>query len=105
MTQMRNHLDSRVVRQEAQRLPSIDSMWATLDPEDRVAFRAEWHDLMDVFRHLVAAHDSGRLDADDTHTVREIAAILTTMTPAMERMRLRQPDPGVLARMKLAAAS
>ncbi len=105
MTQIRDHLDSWVVRRGAMRLPAVDSTWGTLDPEDRVAFRAEWHDLMDVFRHLVAAYDAGGLDEDDSRNVREVALMLASMAPAMERLRLRQPDPAVLTRMRLAAAS
>jgi hypothetical protein len=104
MTQMREHLDIRILKQETQRLPAVEASWATLDPEDRVAFRAEWHDLMNIFGHLVVASESGRLGAADEHDLRDVARALTAAVPLLERLRLRRPDPDVLERMRLAAA-
>jgi hypothetical protein len=105
MTKRRTQLDIEVVTQEAQRLPAVEAAWATLDPEDRVAFRAEWHDLMDVFAHLVTTYEAGRLAARDVPRLHSLVTALVTLLPTMERMRLRQPDPDVVARVKLAAAS
>jgi hypothetical protein len=105
MTQRRTQLDIGVVTQEAERLPTIAAAWATLDPEDRVAFRAEWHDLMDVFVHLVRAYEVGELAARDVPSLRSLVAALVTALPMMEQMRLRQPDADMLARVRLAAAS
>lgn len=76
-----------------------------LDPEDRVAFRAEWHDLMDVFGHVAAACAAGRLGEADERDLRDVARALTAAVPLMERLRLRQPDPEVLAHTRLVAAS
>jgi hypothetical protein len=98
-------LDIGVVTREAQRLPAVEATWAALDPEDRVAFRAEWHDLMDVFVHLVTVYETGRLAARDIPSFHSLAAALVAMLPTMERLRLRQPDPDVLARVNLAAAT
>ena len=105
MTQQRVQLDIGVVTREAQRLPAVEATWATLDPEDRVAFRAEWHDLMDVFVHLVTAYETGHLAARDIPALRSLVAALVAGLPMMERMRLRQPDPEMFARIRLAAAS
>jgi hypothetical protein len=105
MTQMRERLDIEVVRREVERLATVQAGWAAFDPEDRVAFRAEWHDLMDIFGHLVATYAAGRLDEDDARDLRSVASILTDALPIVERMRLRQPDPELLARIRLAAAS
>jgi hypothetical protein len=105
MTQIREHLDIEVVKREARRLRAVEATWATLDPEDRVAFRAEWHDLMDIFDHLVAASEAGRLEEGDERDLKAVAIALTAALPTMERLRLRRPDPDVLVRMKLAAAS
>jgi hypothetical protein len=79
--------------------------WPTLDPEDRVAFRAEWHDLMDIFGQLVTAYAAGRLDEDDARSLRSVASTLADVLPTMDRLRLRRPDPEALARVRLAAAS
>jgi hypothetical protein len=73
--------------------------------ERHVEQRAEWHDVMDVFGHLVASSDDGRLDDGDRHDLRAIAADLALALPALERMRLRKPDADLLARLRLAAAS
>jgi ATP-dependent exoDNAse (exonuclease V) beta subunit len=104
LTRMRERLDIEILEREAQRLPSTEASWLTTDPEDRVAFRAEWHDLMDVFRHLAAAHDDGRLPRDLQQQLAELSARLADLAPVLERLRLRQPDPETLARLRLAAA-
>ena len=65
MTDSREHLDISILQREVDRLAAAESGWATWDPEDRVAFRAEWHDLMDVFTHVLDAYDRGRLAEDD----------------------------------------
>lgn len=98
-------LDIQVLKREVRRLPAVEATWATLDPEDRVAFRAEWHDLMDVFGHVAAACAAGRLGDADDHDLRAMAVALVEVLPALERMRLRKPDADLLARLRLAAAS
>jgi len=98
-------LDIEVVTQEAQRLPTVEATWPALDAEDRVAFRAEWHDLMDVFVHLIMTYEAGRLAARDVPALHSLVATLIAVLPTMERMRLRQPDPEMLKRIRLAAAS
>jgi hypothetical protein len=105
MTQQRDRLDIKVMKREVQRLPALEAGWASLEPEDRVAFRAEWHDLMDIFGHLVTAAEAGRLAESNSRDLSAVADALTSALPALERMRLRRPDPEVLARMRLAAAT
>jgi len=105
MKRQRDHLDIEVLGREVRRLHRVEATWAALDPEDRVAFRAEWHNVMDVFGHLVAASEAGRLDDDDTRDLRGLAADLASALPALERMRLRTPDADLLARLRLAATS
>jgi hypothetical protein len=96
-------VDTQVVNRETQCLNTVDAAWSTLDPEDRVAFRAEWHDLMDVVGHLAAASEAGRLDEANERDLREVARTLTAALPLMERTRLRLPDPDVQAQTRLAA--
>jgi hypothetical protein len=104
MKQTREHLDIMVLKQETRRLAAVEATWTTRDPEDRVAFRAEWHDLMDVFGEAVAASDAGRLDEADEQDLREVARSLADAVSHMDRLRLRRPDPEALARTKLTAA-
>jgi hypothetical protein len=105
MKPRRETLDIQVLKRHVRRLPAVEASWATVAPEDRVAFRAEWHDLMDVFCHLVATSEAGRLGEGDNRDLREIAEDLASALPALERMRLRKPDADLLARLRLAAAS
>jgi len=101
---MRERLDIEIIKREAQRVLTVEAAWAASEPEDRVAFRAEWHNQMDIFRHLVVAYTDGRLPDQDMQDLRTIAAILDSATPTLKRLRLRQPDPQILVRLRLAAA-
>ena len=105
MKPRRETLDIQVLKRELRRLPAVEASWGTLDPEDRVAFRAEWHDLMDVFGHVAAACAAGRLGDADDQDLRTVAVALVAVLPELERMRLRKPDADLLARLRLAAAS
>jgi hypothetical protein len=95
------------VLREIDRLLAIDAQGglASLDPEDRVALRAEWYDVVDRYLAIVAVHDAGRLPADLQAPLLEVTGRLGELTPVLERLRLRQPDPAILARLRLAAAS
>ena len=99
MTDMREHLDIMVLKREADRLAAVDAGWTTWQPEDRVAFRAEWHDLMDVLGDLVDAYDRGRLHAGDMNDLSATAAVLLRGWSSMERMRLRLPSRENLERI------
>jgi hypothetical protein len=102
---MREQLDIEVIKNEVQRIRMTEATWTTIDPEDRVAFRAEWRDLVDIFGHLVAAYDAGRLPANLQSDLIGLSVRLVELAPTLERLRLRQPDPKTLARLRLAAAS
>src|SRR4051794_13437956 len=99
MTEMLEHLDIAVLKQEASRLSDVETGWATWDPEDRVAFRAEWHDLMDVFNHVVEAYDGGRLAPNDVDDLWAVSVALLNGLALMEQMRLRIPPHQVLDRI------
>lgn len=99
MTAQREHLDIIILKREAGGLAEVEADWAARQPEDRVAFRAEWHDLMDIFAHLVEAHDQGHLPADDVKDLRVTAAALLNGLPLMERLRLRRPSREALSRI------
>ena len=99
MTDSREHLDIVVLKREIERLPSLEAGWAMQDPEDRVAFRAEWHDLIDVFDHLAQAYDTGRLTDSDRAELRGAAALLLGALPLMEQLRLRLPPRAALDRI------
>ena len=95
------------VHREIDNLLAIDAQGgrATLEPEDRVALRLEWHDVVDRYLHVVAAYDAGRLPANLRRQLIELSVRLAEVAPVLERLRLRQPDPETLARLRLAAAS
>jgi hypothetical protein len=93
------HLDIAVLKREADRLPSVEADWSTREPEDRVALRAEWDDLMDVFGHVVDAYDRGRLPPTHVDELRAAATALLDALPAMEHMRLRLPPREALGRI------
>ena len=94
MTDSREHLDIIVLKREVEHLPSVEAAWAVMDPEDRVGFRAEWHDLMDVFDHLVDAYDRRSLDGGDVDALRLVVTALVSALPMMERLRLRLQRSG-----------
>jgi len=99
MTARREHLDILILRREADRLPAVEADWSAREPEDRVGFRAEWHDLMDIFAHVVEAYDRGRLTADEVEELRGVATALLNGLPVMERLRVRLPDRETLDRI------
>jgi hypothetical protein len=99
MTDSREHVDISVLKREVERLPSVVAAWATREPEDRVAFRAEWHDMVDVLNQLVTAYDSRGLAADDAGTLRSISIALLAMRPLLEQSRLRLPSREALDRI------
>ena len=90
----------RVVLGDVNRFRMTAGTGTTIDPEDRVAFRAEWRDLVDIFGHLVAAYDAGRLPPDLQSDLIDLSARLADLAPTLERLRLRQPDPATRANQK-----
>jgi hypothetical protein len=95
------------VHRELDRLQALDQQGGmpTLEVEDRIALRAEWYDVVDRYLAAVAAYEAGNMLPELRPQLIDVSMRLDVLTPALERLGLRQPDPGVLARMKLAAAS
>ena len=95
------------VNREIDRLRALDAEggMVTLAVEDRIATRVEWDDLVDRYLAVVAAYDDRRLSRDQALCLVDVSTRLTALVPALERLRLRRPDPETLARMRLAAAS
>jgi hypothetical protein len=95
------------VHRELDHLCTLDAQGGlqALEPEDRVGLRLEWHDVVDRYLAVVAAYDDGRLPADLQSDLIELSVRLAELAPTLERLRLRQPDPKTLARLRLAAAS
>ena len=95
------------VSRELDRLESLDADggMTTLAVEDRLAMRAEWHDVVDRYLAVVGAYDAGRLRRDLYARLFDVSARLLSLLPLLERMRLRTPDADLLARLRLAAAS
>src|SRR5688572_20147143 len=94
------------VSREIDRLRALDAEggMATLGVEDRMATRLEWDDVVDRYLAVVAAYDDRRLSQDQTLCVIDVSMRLIALVPTLERMRLRRPDPEILARMSLATA-
>ncbi len=95
------------VGREIDRLLSLDAAGGmpVLAIEDRMATRLEWDDVVDRYVTVVAAYEDGRLPRDTHSQLFDVSARLFSLVPVLERMRLRRPDPEILARMRLAAAS
>jgi hypothetical protein len=95
------------VNREIDRLRALDAEGGTtaLAVEERMATRLEWDDVVDRYLAVVAAYDDGQLPRDMHSHLLDVSMRLTALVPALERMRLRRPDPDLLARMRLAAAS
>jgi hypothetical protein len=95
------------VNREIDRLQALDAAggMAMLAVEDRIATRVEWDDVVDRYLAVVAAYDRRRLSRDQALCLVDISTRLAALVPVLERMRLRCPDPEILARMRLAAAS
>jgi hypothetical protein len=95
------------VSREIDRIRSLDADGGMqmLAVEDRMGTRFEWDDVIDRYLAVVAAYDDGTLTHDLHARLFDVAAGLAALLPALERMRLRKPDPDLLARLRLAAAS
>ena len=95
------------VNREIDRLQALDAEggMATLVVEDRIATRVEWDDVVDRYLAIVVAYDNRRLSQDQTQCLVDVSLRLAALAPVLERLRLRRPDPEILARIGLAAAS
>ena len=98
--------DIAVVKGEVARLAMTEARWSapSYAAEDRVAFRAEWRDLMDVLGELVDAYVHGRLTEDEKRAVREMAPGLIKAVPTMERLGLTLPPHALVEGIGIGAA-
>lgn len=98
-----NHL--KAIRREVGQLTALEPCWSTLEPDDRIGYRAEWSNTVDRFAAVVRAYVDGRLDPDVAAELVEVANILVEFVPASERMQLRQPSPDDLRRLGVLSAA
>ncbi len=89
------------VDREIDQVTSLEQRWGSEDlpVEDRLAVRAEWDDVVSRYLAVVTAFDAGQLGNDESHRLRVLSARLARLAPSLERMRLRRPDPAILARL------
>src|SRR3954454_7875984 len=92
-----NHL--KAVRREVGQLTALEPSWAALEPDDRIGYRAEWDNTLDRFAAVVRGHGDSALDGDVVADLVDVATLLVTHAPALERMQLRQPSPDDLRRV------
>lgn len=95
-----------VISVEVGRLTVTEACWSSpsYSPEDRVAFRAEWHDLMNVLSGVVAASMNGRLPDAENRALRDLALHTIKAIPIMERLGLTLPDRASLEEIAGASA-
>ena len=95
------------VSREVERLRTLDAEGGltALAVEDRMATRLEWDDVVDRYLAVVSSYDHGQLSRDLHSRLVDVSVQLAALVPALERMRLRRPDPQILARVRMAAAS
>jgi len=98
--------DITVIKAEVARLTTTEARWSSpsYSPEDRVAFRAEWRDLMDVFLEVVDASRRGRLTDDESGALRDLADEAIQAIPTMERLKLTLPSRATLEDIAAASA-
>ena len=89
------------------RLRWIDEVWNSpdLDPRERQAFPLEWSNVVDRLAKVQQLAERGALSPAARVELRSVAEELTELLPTMQRLKLRQPDPEVLARARSVEAA
>jgi hypothetical protein len=95
----------KAIRREVSRLTSLEPSWVGLDSDDRIGYRAEWSNVVDRFSAVVRAYADDQLDHDVSSQVLDIARILLTFSPTLDRMQLRQPSADDLRRLGIPSAA
>ena len=98
-----NHL--KAIRRELGQLSALEPSGATLEPNDRIGYRAEWANIIDRFTAVVQAYVDGGLDEEIATQLIEVARLLVAFTPSLERMKLRQPSADDLRRLGILSAA
>jgi hypothetical protein len=106
-TQTRAHRYIASLRRWANDLRRIAVVWdsPTLDERERQAFPVEWDNALDRLTIVETMMREGELSPSELTDLRALGQELDALRPVMERLRLRAPDPDLLARvMKTQAA-
>ena len=98
-----NHL--KAIRREVSQLAAREPSWDTLEPDDRIGYRAEWSNTVDRFAAVVQAYVDDRLDSDVAADLVDVANVLVAFAPTLEQMHLRQPSADDLRRLGILSAA
>jgi hypothetical protein len=72
---------------------------------ERLAFPLEWTDIVTLFGKLAGLAQQRKLQPSARAELRRVADELAELLPTMQRLKLRQPDPDVLARARAVEAA
>ena len=89
------------LRRWAADLRKIAQVWDSpaLDERERQAFPVEWDNALDRLTIIDTMMREGELSPSELVELRTLARELDVLRPVMERLRLRVPDPALLARV------
>ena len=95
------------IRRELEQLTALEHSWFEADflPDDRIGYRAEWDNTLDRFSSVVQAHIDGRLDPDVSAQLIDVARLLVSASPILERMHLRLPSADDLKQAGILSAA
>ena len=95
------------LRRWAADLRQIAEVWDSpaLDERERQAFPLEWDNALDRLVIVDTMMREGELSSSMLSELRDIARELDALRPTMERLRLRVPDPDLLARVLASQAA
>ena len=97
----------RAIRRDVEHLTGLTTSWFDdgFLADDRIGARAEWSNTVDRFASVVQAYANRELDADIAVELIEVAKLLVSFGPSLERMQLRQPSPDDLRRLGILSAA
>ena len=100
-----NHLQG--IRRDVARITALRMSWFddSFLADDRIGYRAEWSSSVDRFSSVVQAYPNRELHADVTTDLIDVANLLVSVGPSLERMQLRQPSPDDLRRLGILSAA
>jgi len=90
------------LRRGAAQLRQLADVWDSPDVDDRerMAFQAEWDNVIGRLATVEVLVQQGRLGAATTARLHDVADDLTSLVPIMHRLGLRSPDSDALARAR-----
>jgi len=99
--------DLAAVRRDLDRLTTLERSWFddAFLPDDRIGYRAEWVNTLDRFSSVVRAYVDGRLDPDVSAQLIDVARLVVSTSPILERMHLRLPSSDDLKRVGILSAA